>query len=375
MPASPSASSTSGPHEPGPPAKSRPQPPWRSSRLSATSRCAAGSRSDRRTSRSRTAGTCPRSRPRSSRRARRSPGPARRRSVGAHVRAHRRESLQHAADDVLVAGGEQVREVLDRDPQLVDRREDVVGVGIGARPAAPSTSDITGESGGTYQTIGSVRYSGCSGSAIRQSIASLQTGERCAASSQSSGIPSRRACSRTSGSCGSRKTSSCASSRSCSSGHRGGGLDAVGVVEHDAEVADAPDAGLRADRRQAGLDARVAERALLGLAGLPVEVDLLVGAAADAHAPAAALLLVDEHDAVLLALVHRARGTRGDARRVEAVLADARQVHHERLTRTRALTCSSTPSRRFGSSLTWLGPAAEVVLPVRAPLEVDRARR
>ncbi len=44
--------------------------------------------------------------------------------------------------------------------------------------STPSTSDITGESGGMYQTIGSVRYSGCSGSAIRQSIASFQTGER-----------------------------------------------------------------------------------------------------------------------------------------------------------------------------------------------------
>ena len=130
---------------------------------------------------------------------------------------------------------------------------------------------------------------------------------------------------------GSRKTSSCASSRSFSSGTRGGLLDAVGVVEDDAEVADPPDAGLGADRRLAGLDARVAERALLGLAGLPVEVDLLVGAAARRTCASRGTLLVDEHDAVLLALVHRARRARGDARRVEAVLADARQVHHERL--------------------------------------------
>ena len=32
---------------------------------------------------------------------------------------------------------------------------------------APSIVDMTGDSGGTYQTIGIVRYSGCSGSAIR----------------------------------------------------------------------------------------------------------------------------------------------------------------------------------------------------------------
>ncbi len=33
--------------------------------------------------------------------------------------------------------------------------------------------DCTGDSGGTYQTIGSVRYSGCSGKAICQSMAIL----------------------------------------------------------------------------------------------------------------------------------------------------------------------------------------------------------
>ena len=114
-------------------------------------------------------------------------------------------------------------------------------------------------------------------------------------------------------------------------GHRRGRLHAVGVVEHEAEVADAPDAGLRADRRLADLDPRVAERALLGLAGVVVEVDLLVRAARDAVAPAAAAVLVDEDDAVLLALVHRARRARGDARGVQAVLADPRQEEHERL--------------------------------------------
>ena len=87
----------------------------------------------------------------------------------------------------------------------------------------------------------------------------------------------------------------------------GRGLDAVGVVQQHAEVADAADAGLAAHRRLAGLDARVAEDALLGLAALPVVVDLLVRAARHAHAPAAALVLVDQHDAVFLALVDGAR--------------------------------------------------------------------
>ena len=49
------------------------------------------------------------------------------------------------------------------------------------------------------------------------------------------------------------------------------------VVEDDTEVAQAPHAGLGADGRQARLQARVAQGALLGLAGGVVEVDLLVG--------------------------------------------------------------------------------------------------
>src|SRR5262249_9079004 len=36
-------------------------------------------------------------------------------------------------------------------------------------------------------------------------------------------------------------------------------LNAIGVIEHDAEITDAPDARLRAHRRLAGLDARIAE--------------------------------------------------------------------------------------------------------------------
>src|SRR5690606_405039 len=98
-------------------------------------------------------------------------------------------------------------------------------------------------------------------------------------------------------------------------------LDAVGVVEEHAEVADPADTGLGADRGQASLDAGEAEGALLRFTRLPVEVDLLVRTAADAHAPAAALVLVDQDDAVLLALVDGAGRAGGDAGRVQAVLA------------------------------------------------------
>src|SRR3546814_4215200 len=92
------------------------------------------------------------------------------------------------------------------------------------------------------------------------------------------------------------------------------------VVQHHAQVADAADAGFRTHRRFAHLDPRVAEDAFLRLAALPVVVDLLVRTGRHAHAPAAALVLVDQHDAVFLALVDRPRRARRYARRVEAVL-------------------------------------------------------
>ena len=73
-----------------------------------------------------------------------------------------------------------------------------------------------GDSGGTYHTMGSVRYSGCRGRATFQSIAIFHTGLFFAPSIQASGMPSRRAWAITSGSFGSRNTPSWASYRSCS---------------------------------------------------------------------------------------------------------------------------------------------------------------
>ena len=194
-----------------------------------------------------------------------------------------------------------------------------------------ATTSTTGDSGGMYQTIGIVRYSGCSGSATLYVLISDQIGERCAASIQSCGMPARSASRTTSGSCGSQNTAALRLQQVVLVGHRRGLQHLVGVVEHEPDVPQPADARLRADRRQAHLDAREAERALLGLAGAVVEVDLLVRAAGHALAPAPALVLVDQHDAVLGPLVDGPRGARRGARRVEAVLADARQVEHERL--------------------------------------------
>src|SRR3546814_816150 len=53
-------------------------------------------------------------------------------------------------------------------------------------------------------------------------------------------------------------------------------LDPVGIVEHDAKVANAADAGFGTDGRLAGLYARVAEDAFLRLSRGPVVIDFLV---------------------------------------------------------------------------------------------------
>src|SRR5690606_27592752 len=108
-------------------------------------------------------------------------------------------------------------------------------------------------------------------------------------------------------------------------------FDAVGVIQHDPQVADAAHAGFGTDGGLAGFDTRITEDALLGFSAGPVVVDFLVRAPGHAHAPAAAFFLVDEHDAVFGPLVDGPRWTRRQAGRVEAMLAQPGQVHHEGL--------------------------------------------
>src|SRR3989344_3724945 len=93
-----------------------------------------------------------------------------------------------------------------------------------------------------------------------------------------------------------------------------------------ADETNAPHALLRAGRRQTLFDPRITEDALLGLLGDGVEVDLLVRAGGDAMLVTAAALLVDEHDAVFLALVNRLARTGGETGRIGAMVADARQI-------------------------------------------------
>ncbi len=106
--------------------------------------------------------------------------------------------------------------------------------------------------------------------------------------------------------------------------------DLVRIVEHYPHVSDSADAGFGADSWHARFDTWIAEDAFFRLAGLPVVINLLVGAGTDTHAPAAAAVLIDQDRTVLLTLVNGAGGTTGDTGRVEAVVAQTRQVHVER---------------------------------------------
>src|SRR5699024_7196424 len=95
------------------------------------------------------------------------------------------------------------------------------------------------------------------------------------------------------------------------------------------QVTQTSHAGFGANGRLADLQAWVAQRTLFCLAGLVVEVDLLIRAAGDTHAPTAALILVHQDDAVLLTFVLRTRWAGGHTGGVAAVPTDAGEIEHE----------------------------------------------
>ena len=86
-------------------------------------------------------------------------------------------------------------------------------------PSLPDavTWSTTGDSGGTYQTIGRVRNSGCSGSATSYSVMSFQIGDCWAALIHEWGTPLAWAWATTCGSFGSSRISRWARYRSRSS--------------------------------------------------------------------------------------------------------------------------------------------------------------
>ena len=241
----------------------------------------------------------------------------------AHVGAHRGQLLQHPVDGGHVAGGEQLGQVFDRDPQGVDGGEQVgrvLGVVAGVLHDVDhgrQRRDVPDHRHGAVFRVQRQRHlvgvdQGVDGGPLR-------------------GVdPVARRCPRLLGLADHVGVVRVQEHRPLRLvevgvvGHRRRLEHLVGVVEHQPDVAQPAHAGFRADGGDADLDPGEAERALLRLAGAVVEVDLLVRAAGYAHPPAAAAVLVDEHDAVLGPLVDRAARARRRARRVEAVLADPR---------------------------------------------------
>ena len=126
-----------------------------------------------------------------------------------------------------------------------------------------SAADWIGDSGGIYQTIGSVRYSGCSGKATFHSMAIFQTGDLRAAYSQASGIPSLRACSITLRRVGVQEHVELLLIKILFVGGCSGSGNPVGIVEDNPKVADPAYTGFGTDRGLSGFDSWITEDALL----------------------------------------------------------------------------------------------------------------
>src|SRR5450830_690101 len=61
-----------------------------------------------------------------------------------------------------------------------------------------------------------------------------------------------------------------------------------------------------------------------------VVINLLVWATRNTHAPATTFVLIDKYDTVVFTFVYRARWARSNTGRIKAMLAQTRQIHHER---------------------------------------------
>src|SRR5918912_847629 len=86
---------------------------------------------------------------------------------------------------------------------------------------------------------------------------------------------------------------------------------------------------MEARRRLPAFEARIAQDALLGFPRRPIKVSFLIGTARYAHAPSAASLLADQHHAVLAPLIDRPLWAGRHAARIEAMVADTRQVEED----------------------------------------------
>ena len=286
--------------------------------------------------------------------------------LGAFVGAHREHALQRQRHRFFLAGGEQVGEILDGNAQTADIRHAAVhahGPGLGCRLNRRQRRHIPHHRQGAKLRVQRERNAPVHRHFPHRRL--LRGGHPGVRDAGRARVFLHR------GIVGVEEYVQMGLVKVLLIGRRGGRFNAVGVVEHDADVADAADAGFRAHGRLAGLDARVAENAFFRLAGGPVVVDFFIRAGRHAHPPAAAFFLVDEHHAVLFALVNGAGRAGRDARRVEAVLAQARQIHHKSVLEAPVDFLFHFMEVAVFRALGKL--AAEDFLPVRAPLDFFHA--
>src|SRR6185312_14085807 len=120
-----------------------------------------------------------------------------------------------------------------------------------------------------------------------------------------------------------------------------------------------------------GLKAGVAEDTFFRLARGTVEIHLLIRAAGDAHPPTAALLLVDQNNAILSALVNGALRASREAAWVQAMIADTRQIKKDdvlQFEKPLPLFIAESLEIRVVCGVD-IG-AAQVIIPVRARFDI-----
>src|SRR5450830_1642356 len=142
-------------------------------------------------------------------------------------------------------------------------------------------------------------------------------------------------------------------------------LDLICVIEQHAKIADTTNASLGTNRRLTCFDPWVAEGALLCFDRTPVVINLLVWATRNTHAPATTFVLIDKYDTVVFTFVYRARWARSNTGRIKAMLAQTRQIHHERRFKGAVHFLLQPFKQRVFATRTKL--TTEVIFPIRTP--------
>ena len=144
-------------------------------------------------------------------------------------------------------------------------------------------------------------------------------------------------------------------------------LDLIHVIEQHTHITQPADTGIRADRRQSIFQPWETEDTFLCLIGFPVEIDFLVRAGRHTMAPAATAVLRDQDYAVFIPLIDGSGWTGRHAGRVQAVVADTRQVLHEQVMELQRNVTSHLLEIVI---LTGRLAIRQIIFPVRPPFDI-----